>query len=214
MPIGNGTQALVLGGSIGGIVAARVLSEVYEQVTVIERDASPALGEQRKGVPQGHHTHGLLYAGREALERLFPGWTDEVVRHGGVVGCPGRDGWWVHHGLPQARVDAPTQGLGASRPLLEGTLRTCLLRRPGVRWLERTEVLSPLWSEDERSVLGAHLRDPDGTERVLRSDLVVDALGRGSPTPRWLQQRGYAEPASDEVRVDVHYTTRLFRRTK
>jgi 2-polyprenyl-6-methoxyphenol hydroxylase-like FAD-dependent oxidoreductase len=208
-----GTQALVLGGSLGGIIAARVLSEVFEQVTVIERDATPALGDQRKGVPQGRHAHGLLYAGRDALERLFPGWTDEVVRHGGVIGRGGRDGRFIHHGHLQARVDAPAKVLLASRPLIEGTLRACLLRRPGVRWLERTEVLSPLSSEDGRSVLGAHLRDPDGTERTFRADLVVDALGRGSPTPRWLRQLGYPEPRSDEVRVNIHYTTRLFRRT-
>jgi len=198
---------------VSGIVAARVLSDVFQQVTVVERDATPVLGEQRKGVPQGRHTHGLLYAGREALERLFPGWTEEVLRHGGLVLCPGRAGRWIHHGHPQARVDAPTQGLLASRPLLEGTLRACLLRRPGVHWLEKTEVLSPLWSTDGRSIVGAHLRDPDGSERPFRADLVVDALGRGSPTPRWFKQFGYPEPDSDEVRVDIHYATRLFRRT-
>jgi len=82
-----------------------------------------------------------------------------------------------------------------------------------VRWLERTEVRTLLWSEDEHSILGSHVRDPDGTERTLRADLVVDALGRGSPTPRWLGQHGYPDVASDEVRVDIRYTTRLFRRT-
>ena len=208
-----GTKALVLGGSLGGIVAARVLSEVFEQVTVVERDAIPELGEQRKGVPQGRHAHGLLYAGREALERLFPGWTEEVIRCGGELGDPGRGGRWIHHGHPQARVDAPVHGLLASRPLIEGTLRACLLRLPAVRWLERTEVLSPVSSADGRRILGANLRGPDGTERAIHADLVVDALGRGSPSPRWLRELVEEEPPSEEIRANIHYTTRLFRRT-
>ena len=45
-------HALVIGGSMGGLLAARVLTERFEQVTVLDRDAFPELPEHRSGVPQ------------------------------------------------------------------------------------------------------------------------------------------------------------------
>ncbi|MFD6108322.1 NAD(P)-binding protein, partial [Nocardia salmonicida] len=68
-----GDHAVVLGAGIGGLLAARVLSEAYSRVTVIERDALLPDSEARKGVPQGRHVHGLLPRGKDILEELFPG---------------------------------------------------------------------------------------------------------------------------------------------
>jgi len=64
-------RALVLGGSVGGLLAARVLADHYEEVTLLERDMFPPPGEHRKGVPQGRHTHGLLVSGARVLKRWF-----------------------------------------------------------------------------------------------------------------------------------------------
>ena len=69
----NRKHAIVLGGSMAGLLASRVLSDHFERVTLIERDALPARAEQRRCVPQGRHTHGLLASGRNVLEKLFPG---------------------------------------------------------------------------------------------------------------------------------------------
>ncbi len=66
------THALVLGGSIAGLLAARVLSDFFDQVTILDRDVFPLTPEHRRGVPQSHHTHGLLAGGREVLEDSFP----------------------------------------------------------------------------------------------------------------------------------------------
>lgn len=57
-------HAIVLGGSMAGLLASRVLFDHFEQVSLIERDALPTRPEQRRGVPQGRHTHGLLASGR------------------------------------------------------------------------------------------------------------------------------------------------------
>src|SRR6201997_170180 len=62
------TNAIVIGGSMAGLLAARVLADCYQTVVLIERDALDSSGENRRGVPQGRHTHGLLAGGREALE--------------------------------------------------------------------------------------------------------------------------------------------------
>ena len=66
-------SAVVIGGSMAGLLAARVLADRYENVVLVERDSLATAGENRRGVPQGRHTHGLLAGGREALENLFSG---------------------------------------------------------------------------------------------------------------------------------------------
>ena len=68
-------HAIVMGGSIAGLLTARVLSDYYKEATIVERDALPVGVAQRRGVPHGRHTHGLLASGRDALERFFPGIT-------------------------------------------------------------------------------------------------------------------------------------------
>jgi 2-polyprenyl-6-methoxyphenol hydroxylase-like FAD-dependent oxidoreductase len=74
-----GKNAIVIGAGMGGLLASRALADCYGEVTVVERDALPRAYEPRKGVPQGRHTHGLLARGREILEQLFPGFTEEMV---------------------------------------------------------------------------------------------------------------------------------------
>ncbi|HXY08122.1 MAG TPA: hypothetical protein VEI52_09750 [Terriglobales bacterium] len=85
-PRADRKHAIALGGSMAGLLASRVLSEHWGQVSLIERDAVPALAEQRRGVPQGRHTHGLLASGRNVLERLFPGISEALLKAGAVTG--------------------------------------------------------------------------------------------------------------------------------
>jgi 2-polyprenyl-6-methoxyphenol hydroxylase-like FAD-dependent oxidoreductase len=79
-----GRHAIVIGASMGGLLAGRALADYYDEVTLIDRDALPLTYEPRKGVPQGRHTHGLLARGRAVLEELFPGFTAEMVADGAV----------------------------------------------------------------------------------------------------------------------------------
>src|SRR5690349_22457954 len=82
----NGGHALVLGGSIGGQLAARVLADHYASVTIVERDPLPSSAAHRHGVPHGQHVHGMLPGGLEIIESLLPGFTAEVVAAGGLTG--------------------------------------------------------------------------------------------------------------------------------
>ena len=68
-----GDHAVVLGASMGGLLAARVLADAYRRVTIVERDPLPESGLDRKGVPQGRHAHVLLPRGAQILDELFPG---------------------------------------------------------------------------------------------------------------------------------------------
>src|SRR5262245_23556072 len=80
-----GEHALVIGASLGGLLAARTLSDFYANVTILERDELPDGNGARRGVPQGRHAHGLLASGSRTLERLFPGFADDVVAAGGRI---------------------------------------------------------------------------------------------------------------------------------
>jgi hypothetical protein len=105
-----GGHAVVIGASMGGLLAARALVDFYGQVTVLERDAFPAADIPRKGVPQGKHAHGLLARGRSVIEESFPGWTDEVVGCGGVRGDIAIDIPWdiaVGNDLRHPQVQGP-----------------------------------------------------------------------------------------------------------
>jgi hypothetical protein len=64
------------------------------RVTVVDRDTFPAVGEHRRGVPQGIHTHGLLSSGRRVMDRLFAGLSDELLAAGAVPGDVLADSRW------------------------------------------------------------------------------------------------------------------------
>ncbi len=119
-------RAIVIGGSMGGLLAARVLTGYYKQVTV-QRDEFPPIGVQRRGVPQGRHTHGLLASGRDVIERLFPGISNELIAAGAVAGDIVQDSRWFHEGACLARFKSGLNGLLMTRPLLEGMIRQRLL---------------------------------------------------------------------------------------
>ncbi len=211
-------QAIVVGASMGGLLAARTLADFFEQVTLIERDALPPIGENRKGVPQGRHTHALLLRGAEILEGLFPGLIADLMDRGvPVIKRPERELIWFDGGGYHARFanqDDRTRTLGVSRPLLEGYVRQRVLALPNVQAIEQCDVLGLVPSERGTRVRGVRLlrRASGSAEEVLEADLVVDATGRGSRTPTWLKELGYSSPQEDAVTVNLAYSTRLYRR--
>lgn len=180
-------QAVVIGASMGGLLAARALADFFERVTLIERDAFPPIGENRKGVPQGQHTHALLLRGAEILEGLFPGLIADLVDRGvPLINRPEKEFIWFDGGGYHARFtneDGRTGTLGVSRPLLEGYVRQRLLALPNVRAIEQCDALGLVPSERDGRVRGVRiLRRAEGSaEEVLEADLVVDASGRGFP---------------------------------
>src|SRR6516225_2303373 len=133
------TSALVIGGSLAGMCAARVLSEVFDKVTIIERDAHPSAPDFRQGVPQARHVHNLLTRGLREFESFFPGFEARMRERGAV---PVEAGWdtatlWPHGWARRAHTGL--WQLYASRPLIEGTVLEFCRRLPNVTFLERTE---------------------------------------------------------------------------
>jgi 2-polyprenyl-6-methoxyphenol hydroxylase-like FAD-dependent oxidoreductase len=208
-----GEHAIVIGGSMGGLLAARALSDFYATVTILERDAFPAADTPRKAVPQGRHTHGLLARGSETLELFFPGYNDEVVTQSGGLKCDlVNDMTWICHNVALANSKSGLIGLAATRPVLEGHLRRRLLALPNVRAIENCSVQGLVSDPARRNVTGVRARVDGKPEVTVNADLIVDATGRGSLSAAWLEELGYQAPATDKVEIGVGDVTRKYRR--
>ena len=161
-------RAIVIGASMGGLLAARALADHYGEVTVVERDVLPDTYEPRKGVPQGRHTHGLLARGREVLEQLFPGFTEEMVAQGATTGDIVDKVLWFNHGFYLCNAPSKMLGLAISRPMLEGSVRRRVLQLPNVRLRERCDVLEPAFDRSQGRVSGVRVQSRGGSARTAR----------------------------------------------
>ena len=207
----NTDQAVVLGASMAGLLAARVLSERFKRVVVVERDVLPPVGEHRRGVPHGRHLHALHPRGLEILNELFPGFTASLAASGAVVCDIVGDARWQ---LSGNRLRQPHTGLDAlfcSRPFIEGHIRAMVRQLPGVSFLEETSISGLTVTADKRVVTGVQVSGPDGLSSQIAAGLVVDATGRGSRMPTWLTELGYQEPPEDRVEIGLGYATRIYR---
>ncbi|MGH3822811.1 MAG: FAD-dependent oxidoreductase [Pseudonocardiaceae bacterium] len=207
----RGDHAVVLGASIAGLLAARVLTETYQKVTVIDRDVLPEIGVHRRGVPHGRHHHGLQPRGREVLDELFPGLTADVVRAGARIGDVLGNCRILLSGYRLRQADIGLPILVALRPLLEGQVRARVRALPSVTFLEGTDIVGLTTTADQRRVTGARVCNRGGEPVAVQGDLVVDATGRGSRTPIWLQQMGYQRPAEDRIDIRLGYATQTYR---
>ncbi|MFB4274635.1 FAD-dependent oxidoreductase [Nonomuraea sp. MTCD27] len=199
-------HAVVIGASMSGLLSAAALHRLFARVTVLDRDALPAVDSHRRGVGQSRHAHGLLAKGREVMDELLPGITAELVAQGALKGDLQEQARHIHAGHRLARGQSGLTGLLVSRPLLEGQVRRRVGGLPGVRILSE-RVVTGLLSQEGR-VTGVRLADGE----LIPADLVVDAAGRGSRTPAWLAELGYRPPQEEHVPIDVRYGTYEFRR--
>lgn len=205
-------HAVVIGGSMAGVLAARVLSDHFARVTVVERDAIPEGAQARKGVPQGRHLHLLHTKGEEILDRLFPGLSDELMVAGAVrLDVPG-DVLWFHFGGYNVRFRSGLTTLAMSRPLLESHVCRRVLALPNVQYRWGHDAIALHTNADRTRVTGVTVRPTpaDGSEELIEADLIIDASGRGSRSPAWLESLGYGRPAETSVTIGFAYTTRLY----
>jgi 2-polyprenyl-6-methoxyphenol hydroxylase-like FAD-dependent oxidoreductase len=204
------THAVVLGASMAGLLTARVLSEHFDRVTIIERDAVADRPEARKGQPQTRHLHGLLASGLQVLTRYYPDLPDALRAGGAIVSDMGEGMNWYTYGGRRAPATVGLEAALMSRPFLEHLVRQRTLARPNLTLRDGAAAVGLLESPARR-VCGVRVEVGEGTAE-LRADLVVDCGGRGSRSLNWLRAIGYAPPETSEVTVDVGYATRLFRR--
>lgn len=204
-----GQHAVVIGASMGGLLAARALAGPYSRVTVLDRDELPPSSDSRKGVPQGRHVHVLLARGGQLLDAMFPGFLDELAAHGSTVI---RDFGSLHFSTGGHTFVTPTKPADppiylSARPFLESRVRARVRALPGVGVLDAAEVTGLIGSPGGDRVTGVRIRRA-GVEVELAADLVVDATGRTGRAPVWLQELGYAPAAEERLDIDLKYVTR------
>jgi 2-polyprenyl-6-methoxyphenol hydroxylase-like FAD-dependent oxidoreductase len=199
---------------LAGLLAARVLADAYERVTVVERDPLPDRAEHRKGVPQGRHAHVLLARGAQVLDELFPGLLDDLAAGGAAViwdlgeirFSPGGHRLRLQGHSPQAIT------CQASRPYLEAQVRARVRALPTVEIVDRCEVVGLITTAARDRVSGVRiLRGADGVQEALDADLVLDALGRSGRATGWLATIGYDQPPQEQLTIQVKYATRHLR---
>jgi len=201
-----GDHAVVVGGSVAGLLAARCLADYFSDVTVLEADEYPADPATRRGVPQGSQIHALQEAGRATLEDLFPGYGEDLLAAGGLLIDGASDIRFYSEGGFLADGSQRLPGYTATRPLFEAVVRRRIDASDAAEIRAGCRVTDYLLDESG-AVDGVRFRDETGDGTRLGADLVVDATGRTSKTPDWLERNGYAAPPVEEVTIDVGYST-------
>lgn len=208
-----GGRAVVLGGSITGLLAARVLSDAFDEVVLVDRDKLTDVREWRRGAPQTRHINGLLARGHQILEELYPGITDEMVKDGVPISDLSGTVRWYFNGK---RLKQQREGLtciAATRPIMEYYVRCRAQALPNVTFIEECDIVGIVTTADNSRVTGARIqRHAEGSvEEYLEADLVVDATGRGSRSPVWLEELGYGRVQEEGTKVGLGYASRHYR---
>ena len=208
-----GEHAVVIGASMAGLLAARALSGAYRRVTIVERDDLPAIGENRKAVPQGRHAHVLLASGQRSIEQLLPGITEELFAAGAQSCKALREIRFVIAGHELTREASGADVLLASRPLIEGHVRRRVLAIPNVTVREGHDAVDFIASPRHGPVTGVRVRERHGSgaEELLEANLVVAASGRAARVPALLEALGYQRPKEERLPVDLRYVSRRVR---
>ncbi|WP_405060059.1 FAD-dependent monooxygenase [Kribbella sp. NBC_01505] len=196
--------ACVFGGSIAGLLAARVLADHAREVVIIERDQLDFAGTPRTGVPQDRHGHVLLPAGLKQLERWLPGVVKEAEALGGFLAGP--DHQLVLMDGRRRIQSGDAQMLLGTRPFLETRIRSRVLALPNVS--TRAGLATGLTYTEDGRVSGVQVGGAS-----VAADFVVDATGRASKLSTWLEQDGYQRPPLERMPTGIHYATAHFART-
>jgi 2-polyprenyl-6-methoxyphenol hydroxylase-like FAD-dependent oxidoreductase len=203
--------AIVIGGSMMGFFAAKVLAQYAEQVIIIERDSYPDEPKPRNGTPQARHGHILLGAGQKALDQFFPELRGDIQAAGIKTIMWGRDtallaGDWLK------RVETDILTFACSRLWLEWAIRRRIVTVPNIQILADTHCTGLLTTADKTVITGVTIEQKrGGTPQELPADLVVDCSGRESKLSEWFTALGYAMPPEEVIDAYVGYATRWYK---
>jgi 2-polyprenyl-6-methoxyphenol hydroxylase-like FAD-dependent oxidoreductase len=200
-------RAIVIGGGLAGLAAARALARAFAEVTLFEQGEAPQPDEPRRHAPQGAHLHYLVCGGVRALDQLFPGICDEMEADGLTATDAVADAALFLRGAWKQSPRSDMLVYPQTRPFLETRLHRWVRALGNVRIEQGVRVRGPVWEAQRRRCVGVILTDG----RVEPADLVVDAAGRSSRQSSWLREAGFEAPRTERVAIDLGYATRLYR---
>lgn len=208
-------KAVVLGAGIAGLITARMLSDHYNDVCIVERDELPNEPANRQGTPQSFHPHRVLPRGSIILERYFPGYNDELLAHGAHSSQQETVVFGNKYGKLTNKADIPTSAMNpasSSRALLEWVLRKRVNSIDNIHFLTNTEVTGLITSEDNQTITGIYTKERNKEKREgnLSTDMVIDTTGRSSKLVKWLSSLGFTVPEPEVLKVSLGYSTRYY----
>ncbi len=200
-----GSRAVVAGGSVAGMLAARALAPHFERVVVLDRDDLPAEPAPRRATPQAQHVHILLKGGENAIEALLPGFCAALEAAGALTVSGGSDTLAISDLGPAPRFESKLTLHSQSRWLLEHVVRALVCTRaPNVEVRSRVAVRGLARDAAANRITGVVT---DASETPLAADLVIDATGRREEGLRWLEALGLPAPPVETVAVDFGYAS-------
>jgi 2-polyprenyl-6-methoxyphenol hydroxylase-like FAD-dependent oxidoreductase len=209
-------RAIIVGGSLTGLLAARVLGEYFSEVIVLERDPLNDNTMQRPGVPHSRHLHALLPRGLQIIEAFFPAIREELQSHGAVQLDVANDVAWL---TPQGwgmKFRSGLEALSFTRDLLDRTIRRRVSRLPNVRFVDSTDVVGLLRGDSGR-IVGVRMRKRHVADRAsakdVSGDVVVIAAGRQNAIAKWFAELGLEQPQVTTIDAHIGYASRMYRRT-
>lgn len=171
-------KAVVIGAGFAGLLSARVLSDFFESVVILDPDERVGSSEPRKSAAQGAHLHVLLQHGQKLLFALFP----ELQAKLEAAGCPkidwAKDTVWETSTGQFPRYPSDVETYSMSRPYLESLVFGEVLCRSNVR-LVKTHAEKIL----HRDGVVTGVKTPESEEDA---DLVVISGGATLPLHRVL----------------------------
>lgn len=197
---------------MAALLTARVLAPHFNNIILFERDKFPATAGFRPGTAQAQHAHILLRRGLLGLEQLFPGYTLNLLDAGAILTNASRD--W-HTLFPMGafpNFESDYEFICASRPLIEHTLRNTLLKQfSNVSIREQCNITHIQFSKNNSPTFTFQQNDGRSDNEFISADLVIDASGRNSHTPTWLQQQGYGTTRETCIKSWLGYSTRVYK---
>ncbi len=208
-------HAIIIGSSIAGMLTAAALAPHFNKITLLERDELPAGPHDRSGTPQSKHPHNVLTRGLKIMESLLPGLEDDIRASGAPFANWGKhvrtltqNGWLQN-------IETELYSPVISRAMLEWLIRQRLTNTyPTVGIMQGVQVIDLLADDSRQQIRGVRLKQRGANAQVteLTGDFVIDAAGRASKMPDWLEALGYPRPAETVVDPKVGYATRLYRK--
>lgn len=197
-------KAIVVGGSVAGLLAAHVLSNHFEDVTLIEKDNYPDDDVPRKGVPQANHVHILLVKGKMILENFFPELEKDLLARGANKIDFLDDS---RYRLPSGWAPKFKSGIitfTCTRILLENTIRDQIKKNSKIK-IEQGVHITSLGLEKQNRI---YLNTKDDKE--IQGDLIVDCTGRNTKMPTWLEDIGFSKVKETKIDSFIRYSTRRY----